>query len=1060
MALTRFAIARPLLTGLLTLALLVLGIVSWSRMPVDLNPQASLPNVIVTAIYPGAGPSTVEQLVAEPFEEALRGVAGVKDIFSVSQEGFCYVYVQLHDGTDIDRSLESCREAIERISADLPSEVRDPAFTRLDINAQPVVFLGMIGDRPLEDLRRLAEDRLQPRLEAVAGVADVEVLGGREPRIAVRVDREKLLANGLRMSDLLAPLEASSRNIPGGRLEQGETAYEVRLMGEFAGLDDIRNVPIPPPMDLAALNPLARPEPRAPSRAVRLGDVATVARVAEETPVRIRLQQQEAVGLIVTKQGDGNTVQVSRDVRAAAARTDLPADVELILARDTAATVREALADVNASIAVGILLCALTIYFFLRNWRGTAIVATSIPVCLIGTFALMGFGGNTLNQMTLLGLALSVGILVDDSIVCLEAITWRLHRGEPAAEAALAGRNDIALADTSTTLIDLAVFVPIAVMGGVVGQFFRDFGFVVAAAAALSLLSAYTLVPSLAALWYQQRPPERGGRREEAYEAVSERYRGVLEWALGHRGLTLLLGWSGLAVAGLLAWAALGIDFIPAADLSTVVANLEMPAGATSEATEATVAEAERLIADVPDVATLFTTLGKIETGFGVVNRQGPAYAQINITLRDRRSMVDRLLFRGGELRRRSDSEVADELRGKLAELAEGRWQVIAIHGWGGAGAPVDFSLYGDDLDEMAALGETILARLDALPVVLNADMSWRLGQPEVQVELNREAARDLTTYPGLVGRELRLALAGEANLNVRLEGEVLPLDLRLRAEDRRTPADVAAIPVGRTSARAVTIGDVAEVSMGTGPTRIDRYNGRRDLNFKAWLPAGVPLGDARAAIEALLGELNLPRHGTDAAERAEVSWGWRGDAETLAASSKYMAGTALVAAILVYLVMAVLFNSAIHPLTIMLSVPMAGAGALLLLVLTGSSLSIVSGIGMILLLGIVVRNAILLIDHTLQLRAEGLPRHQAVIESGLRRLRPILMTTLTTILGMLPVALKIGKGAEIRAPMAIAVIGGLTLSTLLTLVIIPVTYTLFDDWFGRDAEPPLSEDP
>jgi len=1056
MGLTRAAIARPLLTAMCTAALICLGLVGLRRMPVDLNPQANLPNVIVTTIYPGAGPTAVEQLLSEPLEDAIRGVPNVKHVFTVSQESFCYLYADFEDGTDMAQAVVDCREAVDSIRGELPPDAEDSAFQRLDINAQPVIFLGLVGDRPLSELRRIAEERLKSRLESVAGVAEVSILGGREPEIEVAVDRDKLVAHGLTLSQLLDPLKAGGRDVPGGRLANGQTEPAVRLLGEFETLDDLRNVPLPPNVDPVAML-MNRPAARAPGRAVRLGDVAEVKAVDAEPEVRIRLQQQEAVGLIVTKQGRSNTVQVAEDVRAAAESAGLPDDIQILVARDTAATVHEALSDVNASIVIGIVLCALTMFLFLRSWRATGIVATSIPICLIGTFAFMAWGGNTLNQMTLLGLALSVGILVDDSIVCLEAITYRLHRGEPAVQAAIEGRNDIALADTSTTLIDLAVFVPIALMGGVVGQFFRDFGFVVAMAAALSLAAAYTVVPTLAAIVYRERPPIIvSGRRERAYRRIESHYRQVLTWALSHRRATLGIGWGSLLLAGLLAYRFVGVDFIPAADLSTLVVNAELPAGSSPQVTEAKVAEAESLLRQVPEVETLFTTLGKVETGFGIVDRYGPEYAQINVTLTDRRGMLDVLALRGWDLRRRTDSEVADEVRNALQAVGGARWQVIAVHGWGGAGAPIDFSLYGQDTAAMAALGEQIRERLDASPLLLDADMSWRLGQPELQVKVDRDRARDALAYPAAIGREVRLAIAGDDSLRMRYRDELVPIRLRFAKLDRGSADDVARIPVGdRGGERMLTVADVAEVVEGRGPTRIDRRDGLRDLNFKAYLPAGVSLGQARQEIEGILAGLNLTREDEPQAGQTEIVWGWRGDAATLAASAGHMITAAVIGLILVYAIMAGLFNSAVHPLTIMLSVPMAIAGALLLLVLTNSALSIVSGIGMILLLGIVVRNAILLIDHTLTLRAEGLPRREAVLESGVRRLRPILMTTLTTIFGMLPVAMKLGKGAEIRAPMAIAVIGGLTLSTLLTLVIIPVTYTIFDEWAerGRAAE-------
>lgn len=1056
MGLTRLAIARPFLTVLVTCALLLAGIVGWRSLPVDLNPQAELPNVILTAVYPGAGPSTVEELVAKPLEEAVLVVSGVTGVNSVSQEGFCYLYVELAQGTVTDDALQACREAVDRIRGDLPDGLQDPAFARLDINAQPIVFLGVIGDRPPVELRRLADNQLKPRLESITGVAKVEVLGGREQTVRIAVDRDRLLANGLLLSDLLAPLAASSQNVPGGRLRDGDKDIGVRLVGEATSLADLRGIPIPPPLTVPDLSSLRPPPAYQPSRAVQLGDLAEIELTTVDPEVRIRLQQQAAVGLIITKQGDANTVEVSRQVHQVAAAAGLPPDVKVVVARDTAQTVHEALSDVNASILIGILLCALTIFLFLRSLRGTLIVATSIPICLLGTFAPMAFGGHTLNQMTLLGLALSVGILVDDSIVCLEAITWRLRQGEEPRTAALLGRNDIALADTSTTLIDLAVFVPIALMPGVVGQFFRDFGFVVAIAAALSLLAAYTVVPAMAAYWYP--PATFAAAEDEAsrgwYARLEARYREVLIGALSRPWRTIGLGWLGLLIASLLALGFLGVDFIPSADLSTILVNLELPPGSSVEATERVTAEAEAVAAAIPETETLFTTIGKIETGFGIVDRFGPQYAQVNLTLKDRRGMLDRLLFRGGDLRKRPDGAIAAELREQLSSLRDVRQlQVIPVRGWGGAGAPVDFSLYGDDLDLMAEVGDRIMNALKETEGVINPDVSWRLGQPEVQCRIDRDRARELHVYPGAVARELRACLEGEQKLTLKVGDEHLPVRIRLQEDNRRTAADIARIPVGRSRSRLLTIADVATLSEGAGPTRIDRRNGLRDLNFKAYLADGENLGAVRTRLEAALTGLGLQREGGPALTSPgypSLRWGWRGDTETLAASAGYMAMTALLGAVLVYGIMAALFNHATLPFTILLSVPMAFAGGLVLLVLTHSSLSIVSGIGMILLISIVVRNAILLLDYTLQQRALGVPRLEAIQEAGARRLRPILMTTMTTILGMLPVALKIGKGAEIRAPMAIAVIGGLALSTLLTLVIIPATYLVVDRWSER----------
>jgi HAE1 family hydrophobic/amphiphilic exporter-1 len=1063
MWLTRQAIARPLLTALLTVALVVLGVVNGSRLPVDLNPQADLATLTVTCILPGAAPAAVENLVAKPLEAVLKSAPSVQHVFTVSQDSFCYAFLDLPLGTDAKDAASSCREVLAANRAQFPQAMAEPIVARLDINAQPVLFLGLVGPESPEDLRRLAVDVVEPRLRAVQGVSAVEVLGGRTREVAVDVDRDKLSNSGLLLGRIADILNGANVDAPGGDLVDGPRQRGVRVLGSFTSLDDLRGTPLPPPDDPGkAIEQAMRPQPPQPvSRAQRLGDIAVVSLKAVDPEVRVRLQQQPAVGVIVTKSGAGNTIRIADAALTAARTAPLPADVKVLTARDTARTVAEALSDVGTSLVLAILLCSAAMWLFLRNGRATLIVCCTIPVCLLGALAPMAWGGHSLNQMTLLGLAISIGILVDDSIVCIEAITHRLHLGEPAAQAAFNGRNDIALADTSTTLLDIAVYGPIAFMAGTVGQFFRDFGFVVAVSAALSLLAAYSIVPAMAARFYRERPPALDAPDDGLFAKVRVRYDAVLHWALDHRALTLLLGWSGLAVAGLIAWHSLGIDFIPAADLSTVVVNLELPAGSSPQATEQKVAAAEQIIGDEPDVETLFTTLGRIDVGFGIVQRQGPGYAQINVTLRDRRGMLDDLLMRDGKMRLRTDDEVAASLRAKLRGVPGVTFEVIAVHGWGGAGAPIDFSLYGRDAERLAAAGQEVLDGLHALPGLLDPDRAWRLGEPEVRVTVDRDRARDLYVYPGVVAREVRCALAGEECGHYALGDDMVPIKLRLRGLDRRQASDVARLPVGRSASRVVTVADVASVESGAGPTRIDRRDGLRDLNFKAYLAAGVTLGEAQKAIEQVTSRVGIPRENqpapTTKPRYPELQWGWRGDASTLAESTGAMLTTAFIGLTLAYLVMAVLFNSVLHPLTILLSVPMAGTGGLLLLALTGSSLSIVSGIGFILLIGIVVRNAILLLDHTLHLRREGVARREAVERAGRRRLRPILMTTFTTTVGMLPVALRIGKGAEIRAPMAIAVIGGLLLSTVLTLIIIPVTYTLLDDWLGRPESPPVA---
>ncbi|MGC8666586.1 MAG: efflux RND transporter permease subunit [Chthonomonadales bacterium] len=1052
MWLTKLAIARPVVIWMALAAVAILGVLAYLRLPADLNPQVDIPTVTVVTVYPGAGPREVEALVTKPLEDAVGSVSGVKDVFSSSQEAVSIISMDLVVGTDMDRAVAAIREKVDAARALLPDGAQTPVVARLDINAQPVLYLAVTADRPLSELWNTVNDVLKPRLARVVGVASVTVLGGERQEVRVDVSARRLEEYGVTLEDVVNAVKAGSQNVPGGSVEQGRRQIGVRTLAAFTRLEEIRQAQILSPALMMASPPLfpgmvpgsLKPALPAP---VTIGDVARVYEAPQRPRTLTRANGRPSIGIVITKTADANTVSVVDGVKRMLAqlRPTLPPDVRFITSRDDAGVVRDALNDVDATLVLGAILAMLVVFVFLHNIRGTVIVALALPACMVATFLAMYFAHFTLNQMTLLALSLSVGILIDDSIVVLESITRHLGRGETPTEAAYNGRTEIGFASVTLTLSDVVVFLPIAFMGGIVGAFFRQFGLTVVAATLFSLVVSFTLTPSLASRWYRQgEDPEhpRGGiffTFEAWYRRVTLGYQRLLHGALRHR--TAVLAWATvlLIAAALVIAPSLGFEFLPATDQGQIVVTAELPPDASLEATDRIARKIEARLVGQPDVENYVTTVGQILGGFGAIPQQGPQYAQINVRLWNRAGLLERLLALGRtppHTRTRTDAQVVEAIRSSLSGIAGARITVAPVRTVANVGPPVQIQLRGADLNDLTSAATQLRDRLRQMPGVFDADISVRPGRSELAVRVDRVKAAAMDLPPAEVGLMVRDALEGNAESVLREGGTEKPIRVELADIDRNDREDMVRLPVGVSQGRAVLLGQVSDFNMETAPTAIDRINGQRMVTVTANLAPGYALGTAQADIDARRADIPMPG--------IEVHWG--GETEAMQENAGYFAMALGLAVVLVYLVMASLFNSLLNPFVIMFTLPMALVGGLGALALTGSTLSLVAMIGIIMLVGLMGRNAILLIDYTGTLRARGMARNEAVAEAGATRLRPILMTTLATMLGMLPVALRIGRASELRAPMAIVVIGGLLLSTLLTLVVVPLLYTLFDD--------------
>lgn len=1062
MGLTRLVIQRPIILLVALAALFILGLKALSGMPAELDPKVELPIINVMTLYPGAGPEEIERTVTRPIEDAVATVSRVSSVDSRSLQDVSFVTVRMRLGTNIDAVAADIRARLDGIRRDLPEDIEPPQLSKFDFNAKPVMVLGVTANRPLQDVRRVVDEQIKPQLSAVPGIASVGVVGGLRREVQIRINPDALAQNGLSLLDILRPLQASSRSAPAGSVAQGSRDITVRVEGEYASLDDIRNTPIPVAQNSAAQLQMlagggmgggqgARGSGTRPA-ILRLSDFAEVKDTIAEREQITRVGQRESIGLVLSRLTDANTVHVADGAEEALAslKQSLPGDFEISVLQDNSVRVADALEDINATLILGAILAVLVVFMFLHSLKDTLIVALAIPSCIVTTFIVMYFAGFSMNQMTMLALSLSVGILVDDSILVLECIHRHRAMGKSPAQAALDGRQEIGLADAANTFVDVVVFIPIAFMGGIVGQFFKEFGLTIAAATLTSLYVSFTLTPMLAAHWYRAGEPveHRGPFARlfnRSYESLETRYRGALAWALRRRGTVAVVGFGALFAVGALAWQVLGFDFTPSVDRGEVQVRLELPPGASLQATDQVMRRIEAEAAKVPEVvpARMLASVGEILGGFGSTPDQGPQFGQLTLMLQEKQSFVDRLLHPGGQAgrRTRSDEEVAKDLRERLKKIAGGDSATVsAMRGFTSASAPVQIGLYGEDLQELERTSEAIRQRMASVPQIQNVDSTLRRGKPEIRVEFNRRKAEDLYVTPAELSGLLRTAIAGNTDLRYRDQDETVPIRLMVQRSGQTNPQRgseaLGNLLVARRGPSDVYVSDIADFRMSSGPTKILRSKRMRRVLLSAHLAGGATLGDAQKAIQAAIRDVDMKG----------VQLEWEGEVDEMSESAVAMTAALLLAIALSYLLLAAVFNSLVLPFAIMVSLPMALVGGLLGLIYTGTSMNIISMIGIVMLVGLVSKNAILLVDYTNTLRRKGLTREAALESAGPVRLRPILMTTISTVLAMTPVALQIGRASELRSPMAIVVIGGLILSTLLTLLVIPVMYTYFDD--------------
>ncbi|WP_323034474.1 efflux RND transporter permease subunit [Pararhodobacter sp.] len=1022
MFLTRISVNQPVFATMIMVALMVVGIYSFQRLPIEQLPDVDFPVVAVVVSYPGASPEAVENDIIIPIEDAVNTISGIDSIQSTARSGQAMIILMFDLGIDSASAAQDVRDRIATIEATLPDAADTPMLFKFDPSELPVLSLAVSAEgMSLRDLTALTEDVIEPRLSIIPGVGRATVVGGVPRQLNVEINPDRLTAFGVGVGEVTSAIRAENQNMPAGDIEQGLIVQTLQIEGRIEQSEDFLDIIVS----------------RTGGQPVRLRDVAQLVDGEAEPTSLALLDGEQALAVDVVKTQGANTVAVADAIRHAIAELmadDLPEGVTIEVVRDNALPVEQSYHGVQNMMVEGAALAVLIVFLFLNSWRSTVITGLTLPIAVIGTMTVIYALGFTLNIMTLLALSLAIGLLIDDAIVVRENIMRHLHMGKSHRQAALDGTNEIGLAVLATTLSIVAVFLPVAFMEGIIGRFFLQFGVTVSVAVLISMFIAFTLDPMLSSVWYDP-AAEPGAKRGPLGRLVAQfgrfidwlsaGYRNLLRWCLRFRLITM-----GVALAAFVGSFALvplvGIEFIPPEDNSQFQVNVETPVGSSLDYTAGKVRQIERLLRDFPEVVSTYATVNA-GTEAGGQNVATIVVAMLSPSQRER-----------------SPQDMTAPVRAALQTIPGIDFVIGAASGMGGLEAPVQVNLFGENLDVLAPFADRLVRQLQGINGLVDVETSLNAAQPVLGVRLNRDAASDLGVSLQQVGATLRPMLGGEEVSDwTSPDGRNFSVRVRLPADLRNDLEVLRALPIAQSGATGsqgmVRLDQVADIVPSFGPSEIERMDLSRQITVTANLE-GATLGDVMPQIQAAMDALHLP-----AGYRVQAG----GDAEQLAETASSAASALLLAVVFIYLVLASQFGSFLQPLAIMVALPLALIGVLLGLLVGGSTLNMFSMIGFIMLMGLVVKNAILLVDNANQHTRAGMNLYDALLEAGSTRFRPIIMTTLAMIFGMLPLALNIHEGSGQNAPMAHAVIGGLISSTLLTLVVVPVALT-YVDGFGR----------
>jgi hydrophobic/amphiphilic exporter-1 (mainly G- bacteria), HAE1 family len=1007
--LAEICVRRPVFAWVLVLSLSVVGLFAFGRLGVDRFPNIDVPTISVTTRLPGAAPEQIETEVTDKVEEAVNTISAIDTLTSTSSEGISQVVVSFKLEKNADIAAQEVRDRINRVIPQLPRTVLQPTVEKLDFTAAPVITVAVTADKPVRDITEFADRVLRRRLESSDGVGQVVVIGGRSRQLNVWLDTAQLRAQKLSVNDIARALQSQNADVPGGRMDQGAQSVTLRTRGRIETIDGFNDV---------VLREVA-------GHPIRLGDVARVEDGMAEPRTQASVNGEATVLLQIRKQSGTNTVEVANNVKQRLKDLEaiLPAGYQLRIVRDEAQFIEASIKSVQEHLIVGSILAALVVWLFLGNFRSTMIAAISIPTSIIATFALVWYMGFTLNMLTMLALTLSVGIVIDDAIVVLENIYRFIEeKGMPPMVAAVEATKEIGLAVMATTFSLVAIFAPVGFMSGMVGRFMQSFGLTMAFAVIVSLFVSFTLTPMMSAHWLKPQPKgtdHKDSKHNRLFDPLDRGYTRLLEWSMAHRGL-VAIGAVLVLLSSVPLFRVTAVNFTPEDDQSQFDVTMRAPEGTSLASMDVLANRVSTAVRAIPEVE------------FTLVTVAGDAAGTLNTA-----SMLVRL--HPIEERRRDQFAVMAQIREEIlpAYVKAGiRTAVQQGGGPGGGGGGIQFMVQGPDLKQLEKYSEALREKTLAIPGLVDVDTSLNAGKPEMSVVLDRPKAADLGVSVADAAEAIRLLVAGDQVTTFNDAGEQYEVHLRAEEVNRSSVDAIGGLPVPSARLGIVSLDNIATFAHSDSPATISRMGRQRQVTVSANMLPGTSQGAAQTQIAEAAGELNFgPEYRADFVGRSR---------ELNRTATAFLTAIAL-SFIFMYLILAAQFESWLHPVTILISLPLTLPFALLSLIIFQQSLNIFSGLGLLVLFGVVKKNSILQIDHANQLRDAGMNTHDAVVQASRDRLRPILMTTLAFVAGMIPLVISNGVGSATNHAIGWVVIGGQTMVLLVTLVVTPVAYSLFD---------------
>lgn len=1022
MNLPNFSVNRPVTILMLFIGLILIGLISFQNLGLDLLPDLSFPMSAIIVSYSGVAPQEIENMITIPLEEAVATIRGVKNINSYSREGSSVVLMEFNWGTDMDVSALNIREKIDQVKGFLPDDASDPIIIKFDPSLMPILVLGMDSEeRDLEKLQEYAEDIIKPRLERLEEVASVSINGGLDREILVSIDNEKLRSSQLSFSQVTAALAGENVNLPAGTLKEGTINFLIRTLGRFESIQDIEEILIY----------------NIRGNKIYLGDIAKVEDTFKERNSITYVNGKPGIMMSLQKESGKNTVTVAKRIfkELETIQKLLPDDISIIPVFDSSDFIKKTISQVGWVALYGAVLAVFVLLFFLGNLSSTLIISFAIPISLIFTFTLLYFSNLTLNMMTLGGLALGIGMMVDNSIVVLENIFRYRELGTDIKKSACLGASEVGPAISASTFTTIAVFLPIVYVQGIASELFRPMGYTITFSLLTSLLVALTLVPMLSSkiLRFKVKDNSQSVSKEnlvknslkqggKIFNFVREEYVRLITWSLRHRGIVFILAVI-IFVVSIMLVPFVGTEFIPSSDQGQFNINITLPTGTNLETTREVVREVEKIVSEIPEIKSMLTTAGEGSGGMGF-STEGGNSGTIMINLVDQNK------------RERNTAQIINELRQKIGTYPDAQINFSEQGFSFSSGSDLEVKISGDSLDELENIANRILILLAEVEGVYDLKSSVEDVRPELHVNIDREKANLYGFTTAQIASTVHDALLGRVASIYQEKGKQIDIRIRLEEKDRNSIEEVENILISSSAGLQIPLKEIAEVTVDSGPKGIDRKNQQRVVNVSANISdrfLSKVIQDAQQQLDKLV----LPE---------DYRYEFVGENREMQESFLELGLALVLSIILVYMIIAAQFESLLMPLAVMFSVPFSLIGVILALLLADKSLNVLSFIGIIMLVGIVVNNSIVLIDYINKLRKKGMERKEAIILGGKTRLRPILMTMFTTVLALVPMALGVGEGSELRAPMAITIIGGLTSSTFLSLIIVPIFYTFLDD--------------